>query len=63
MRQEAFDDCYAESAILEEIDLAVALADEAGYASAVSEVFETTEKNGLLGRAKRAISAATAWLF
>lgn len=63
MRQEAFDDCYVESAILEEIDLAVAVADEAGYASAVSDIFETTERNGLLQRARRAISAATAWLF
>jgi hypothetical protein len=63
MLRDTIDLSYDLDLVLDEIDRALAAADQAGYSEAVTETFETTEREGLLRRAKRALHAATAWMF
>ena len=63
MRTETLDHSYDLDAVLDEIERAVALADESGYEEAVADTHETLEHRSLLQRMKNIVHAATAWLF
>jgi hypothetical protein len=52
MRREQIDNAFALSVILEEIDRAVAAADEAGYGDGVRDALETIEAGCLGGGAR-----------
>ncbi len=63
MRTETLDLSYDLDAVLDEIERAVAIADDSGYAAAVASTHEELENRSLLQRLKHAASAVTAWLF
>ncbi|MEK7466947.1 MAG: hypothetical protein AAB074_05975 [Planctomycetota bacterium] len=63
MRTETLDLSYDLDAVLDEIERAVEIADDAGYGEAVADTHETLEHRTLLQRMKHALHAATAWLF
>ncbi|MCE9583808.1 MAG: hypothetical protein K8T20_15100 [Planctomycetes bacterium] len=63
MLRDTLDLSYDLDLVLDEIERAISVADDSGYAAAVTEIHETTEREGLLQRAKRSLQAVTAWVF
>lgn len=63
MRTETLDLSYDLDAVLDEIERAVAIADDSGYAAAVAATHEDLESRSLLQRLKRAAATVSAWLF